>query len=237
MCGGRRSVRDGGSEPGLARRADVAQNLRHVPSPAVFIEPVPHDDPPTDNELARAWLRSGSETAARALVSRLHPRVALIVRNHLSRRDAQEDLVQEAFIRVFDHLASFDFRQPLEHWVSRVALNVCRNRHRHESTRPELRAADLSEAEQAWLTQARPLLDHSEEGARKAAATTLLNRILEQLPPHDRLILNLFELEGRSASEVAALTGWSILNVRMRAFRARRKASQLATRLREELEP
>ena len=197
---------------------------------------MPHDESRTDNELARAWLRTGSEAVARELVSRLHPRVALIARNHLTRRDGMEDLVQEAFVRVFEHLSSFDFRQPLEHWVSRITLNVCRNRHRHESTRPELRAADLSEAEQDWLTQARPVLDHSEECARKAAATSLLERILKQLAPDERLILTLFELEGHSASEVAALTGWSVLNVRMRAFRARRKASQLASHLRDELE-
>jgi RNA polymerase sigma-70 factor (ECF subfamily) len=159
------------------------------------------------------------------------------VRNHLSRRDAFEDLVQEAFVRVFDHLASFDFRQPLEHWVSRITINICRNRHRHESYRPELRAADLGEAEQEWLLQAKPLLDHSEDGARKAAATSLLERILDQLAPEERLILTLFELEGHSASEVAALTGWSVLNVRMRAFRARRKAAHLAATLRHELEP
>lgn len=199
--------------------------------------PVPHDETRTDNELARAWLRTGSEAAARELVSRLHPRVALIVRNHLTRRDALEDLVQEAFVRVFEHLGGFDFRQPLEHWVSRIALNVCRNRHRHESTRPELRAADLSEAEQDWLTHARPVLDHTEEGQHKAAATSLLERILGQLTPDERLILTLFELEGQSASEVAALTGLSALNVRMRAFRARRKANQLASHLRDELEP
>ncbi len=194
-----------------------------------------HEDPRTEQELARAWLRTGSETAARELVSRLHPRVASIVRIHLSKRDAVEDLVQEAFIRVFDNLAGFDFRQPLEHWVSRITLNVCRNRHRHESTRPELRAADFSEAEQEWLLQIRPLLDHGEDNQRKTAATALVERILEQLPPDERIILALFELEGRSAKEVSALTGWSILNVRMRAFRARRHAQQIATTLQDEL--
>lgn len=198
---------------------------------------MPHDDPHTDNELARAWLRSGSEAAARELVRRLHPRVGGIVRSHLSKRDAIEDLVQEVFIRVFDHLSGYDFRQPLEHWVSRITLNVCRNRHRHESTRPELRAADLTEAEQAFLLDATPLLDQTDHNQRKAAANSLIERIFIQLAPDERLILTLFELEGRSASEVAALTGWSVLNVRMRAFRARRKATKIAAAMRDELEP
>ena len=202
----------------------------------MFTQPVPHDDPRTDNELARAWLRSGSEAAARELVRRLHPRVAGIARAHLSRRDAIEDLVQEVFLRVFEHLGGYDFAQPLEHWASRITLNVCRNRHRHEAARPELRAADLRETERALLLDLPPVLDRSEENAGKADATSLVERILDQLAPDERVILTLFELEGRSAGEVAALTGWSVLNVRMRAFRARRKAARIASALRAQLE-
>lgn len=196
-----------------------------------------YEDSRTEQDLAHSWIRTGSDAAARELVRRLHPRVSNIVRTHLSKRDSLEDLAQEAFVRVFDNLAGFDFGQPLEHWVSRITLNVCRNRQRHESYRPELRAADLSCAEQAWLDHARPFLDHSDEGERKAAATILLDRILAQLAPEERLVLTLFELEGHSAAEVASLTGWSSLNVRMRAFRARRKAMQLAASLRDELHP
>ncbi len=196
-----------------------------------------HDDSRSEKDLANAWLQSGSEAAARELVRRLHPRVASIARAHLPRRDAAEDLVQEAFARVFDHLGSFDFRMPLEHWVSRIALNVCRNRHRHEASRPELRAADLGEAEQACLLTSRPVLDRSEDDTRKAAATSLIERILDQMAPDERLVLTLFELEGRRAAEVAALTGWTVLGVRMRAVRARRQAAQIAAALRAELEP
>ena len=74
---------------------------------------LPHEDPRTDHELAQAWLRSGSEAAARELVQRLHPRVASIARGHLARRESIEDLVQEAFMRVFDNLPRYDFRAPL----------------------------------------------------------------------------------------------------------------------------
>ena len=202
----------------------------------MFSQPVPHEDSRTDHELAQAWLRSGSEAAARELVRRLHPRVASIARGHLARRESIEDLVQEAFIRAFDHLPRYDFRLPLEHWISRITLNVCRNRFRHEASRHELRAADLGEAEQEVLLREKSPLDHSDDNARKAAATALVERILDQLAPDDRLVLSLFELEGRKAAEVAALTGWSVLNVRMRAFRARRKAAQIAATLRDELD-
>ena len=198
---------------------------------------VPDDDPRPDHELARDWLQRGSESAACELVRRLHPRVSAIARAHLPRRDDAEDLVQEAFARAFDHLARFDFRMPLEHWVSRITLNVCRNRHRHEASRPELRAADLGAAEQEVLLREKSLLDHSNDNARKAAATALIERILDQLTPDERIVLTLFELEGRKAAEVAALTGWSVLNVRMRAFRARTRATQIAASLRDELDP
>jgi len=119
---------------------------RHVSAGAMFTQPVHHEDPRTDHELAQAWLRSGSEAAARELVRRLHPRVDSIARGHLPSRESIEDLVQEAFIRAFQYLPRYDFRLPLEHWISRIVLNVCRNRFRHEASRPELRAASaLSE--------------------------------------------------------------------------------------------
>ena len=53
------------------------------------------------------------------------------------------------FIRVFQKLSQFSGKVPLEHWVSRIAVNACLNQIAAEKVRPELRQADLSEEEQA----------------------------------------------------------------------------------------
>ena len=105
-------------------------------------------DDPDAGALVEAALRNDDE-AARELVRRLHPLVAKLVRAHRPRRTAEEDLCQMIFIKVFQKLSQFSGKVPLEHWVSRIAVNTCLNQIEAEKARPELRYADLSEEEQA----------------------------------------------------------------------------------------
>ena len=92
--------------------------------------------------LVKAALQNDDE-AARALVRQLYPLVAKIVRAHRSRRTPEEDLCQMIFIKVFQKLSQFSGNVPLEHWVSRVAVNTCLNQIESEKVRPEVRHADL----------------------------------------------------------------------------------------------
>ena len=57
----------------------------------------------------------------------------------------------------------------------------------------------------------------------KVASLELLTYLLERLDPRDRLILELKELEQKSIKEISALTGWTGVNVRVRAMRAKAK--------------
>src|SRR5258708_33935853 len=101
-------------------------------------------------ELVQAALRHDDE-AARELVRRLYPLVAKMVRSHRPRRTSEEDLCQMIFIKIFQKLGQFSGKVPLEHWVSRVAINTCLSQIESEKIRPELRHADLSEEEQAVI--------------------------------------------------------------------------------------
>src|SRR6266545_1696630 len=89
------------------------------------------------------------DQAARTLVRQLYPLVAKVVRSHRPRRTSEEDLCQMIFIKVFQKLNQFSGKVPLEHWVSRIAVNTCLSQIEAERVRPELRHADLSEEEQA----------------------------------------------------------------------------------------
>ena len=73
--------------------------------------------------LVNAALQNDDE-AARKLVRRLYLLVARIVRAHRPRRTAEEDICQMIFIKVFQKLSQFSGNVPLEHWVSRVAVNT-----------------------------------------------------------------------------------------------------------------
>src|SRR3954447_24131261 len=92
-------------------------------------------------------VRQRDEEAARLLLHHLYPFVIKLVRAHLPKRTSEEDLAQIIFMKIFANLDQYSGTVPLEHWVSRIAINACLNQLRIERVRPELRWADLSEEE------------------------------------------------------------------------------------------
>jgi len=179
--------------------------------------------------LVEAALRHDDE-AARELVRQLYPLVAKLVRAHRPRRAAEEDLSQMIFIKVFQKLSQFSGKVPLEHWVSRIAVNTCLNQIASEKVRPELRQADLSEEEQAVVEN---LAATSEELApdKRFASRQLVEHLLAALKPAERLVIDLFYLQGRSVAEIKKITGWSEPLVKVRAFRARQKMKEQLKRI------
>ena len=174
--------------------------------------------------LVQAALQHDDE-AARALVRRLYPSVAKIVRAHRPSRTAEEDLCQMIFIRVFQKLSQFSGKVPLEHWVSRIAVNTCLNQIESERIRPEVRHADLSTEEQAVIEN---LATTSEELApdQRFASRQLVDHLMAALKPVERLAIDLLYLQGRSVEEIRKITGWSAALIKVRAFRARQKMKQ-----------
>jgi len=55
------------------------------------------------------------------------------------------------------------------------------------------------------------------------SARDVVEKLLAGLPPPDRLVIRLLDLEQKSVKEIASLTGWNIPLIKVRAFRARRK--------------
>ncbi len=174
--------------------------------------------------LVQAALQHDDE-AARALVRQLYPMVAKIVRAHRPRRTAEEDLCQMIFIKVFQKLSQFSGKVPLEHWVSRIAVNTCLNQIESEKVRPELRHGDLSEEELAVVEN---LATSSGElpPDQRFASRQLVEHLLTALKPVERLAIDLLYLQGRSIEEIRRITGWSAALIKVRAFRARQKMKQ-----------
>jgi len=167
-------------------------------------------------------VRQRDEDAARELFRHLYPLVARVVRSHLPRRTSLEDLTQTVFMKVFANLDSFSGLVPLEHWVSRIAVNTCLNQLAAEKVRPELRWADLTEQQAAAVEAV--MADSGDHGpSRNLAAREIVEKLLAQLAPPERLVLTLLHLEGRSVAEVRQITGWNVPVIKVRAFRARRK--------------
>jgi RNA polymerase sigma factor (sigma-70 family) len=177
-------------------------------------------------------VRQRDEDAAAVLVERLYPLVIRIVRSHLPRRAAEEDLAQDVFVKMFTRLDQYQARPgtPFEHWVARLAVRTCLDALKAADRRPELRWGDLSEGQAAWLDFM--LADQSATpDASAGSAREVIEQLLSQLPPDDRLVISLMDLQEKTVREVSEMTGWSGTLVKVRAFRARRKLRKLAQSL------
>lgn len=173
-----------------------------------------------------ARVRQRDQAAARELVEHLYPLVLRIVRAHLPRRVAEEDLAQDIFLKMFTRISQYQGNVPFPHWVSRIAVTTCIDQLRAQKRRPEFRWADLSENEAEVLTNV--MTDERDVLPGDAlAARELVHKLLGQLKPDDRLVIQLLDLEQKTIAEISALTGWNQTLVKVRAFRARRKLQKL----------
>lgn len=120
----------------------------------------------------------------------------------------------------------------MEGWLTRIATNTCLNLLRAAKRRPELVTSDLSEDETTWLENVSSRLEaQSPNAEQRVVAADLAEKVLETLTPQDRLALTMIDGEGASVNEVAEITGWSESKVKVRAFRARKKAREALEKL------
>jgi RNA polymerase sigma-70 factor (ECF subfamily) len=173
-------------------------------------------------------VNKGDEDAAASLVERLRPTILKCIRRRLPRWASEDDLTQTVFSKVFSHLHQFSGSVPLEHWVSRIAINTSLNHIDYESVRPECRMSDLSEEQEAVLLNS-PAATPDCEG--RDYAREAMELLLAQLKPEERKIILLLHIEQRSTREISQMTGLSVSSVKVKAFRTRQKMERLGRRL------
>lgn len=181
----------------------------------------------TDAEVAACLARGkeGDEKAIMELFHFMYPHVAKLVHANLPAKESAEDLIQKVCIKVMKNLHQFSGKVPFLHWVSRIAVNTCLNQIRHESHRPEVRLADLSE-EEAGVVERLAVQPNELDASERFAARELVEKLLAGLRPADRLLMNLMYIEGHTVEEISGLTGWNPTMVKVRVFRARAKLRQ-----------
>ena len=94
-------------------------------------------------------------------------------------------------------------------------------------------ASDLSEDEGALIENllAGEAAERQQSAERGMVAADLAGRVLETMSPDDRLVLMMLDGEEASVKEVAEATGWSESNVKVKAFRARRRMREAVEKL------
>jgi RNA polymerase sigma-70 factor (ECF subfamily) len=186
----------------------------------------------SDVELVRL-ARGGDEAAFSEIVRRHSPRVFRTASRFFRRREQVEEASQEVFLKAFTELESFEGRGSFEGWLTRIATNTCLNMLRSAKRRPELTLSDLTEDEGAWLDThtAGAAAERHERAVSSAVAADLADRVLDTLSPDDRLVLTMIDGEDAPVKEVAEATGWTESNVKVKAFRARRRMREALEKL------
>lgn len=182
----------------------------------------------TDAELIGEVL-NGDLSRFEPLVTRYSPRLFATARRYARRENEVEDIVQEIWSKAFHKLRTWRGDAPFEHWLMRLAVHTCYDFLRDHKRNREDNLTDLTQDEEDWLERfaAEPAGDVTQADAAKQ----LVQKLLAQLSPASRLIINLLEIEEKSVKEIAALTGWSVPLVKVRAFRARAEMRKCLKRI------
>jgi RNA polymerase sigma-70 factor, ECF subfamily len=182
----------------------------------------------SEAELIAAVLR-GDAASFELLVQKYSPKVFATARRYARRESEIEDIAQEVWLKAFDKLKSFRGEAPFEHWLMRMTVRTCYDFLRGHQRNRESSFSDLSEPEGDWLERFVTAPETASENAD--AAKLLVGRVLEKLSPQARLVITLLEIEDRSVKEIAALTGWSVPLVKVRAFRARGEMRKILSKM------
>jgi RNA polymerase sigma-70 factor (ECF subfamily) len=151
-----------------------------------------------------------------ALFDAHHRRLYRLGLRLLGDSEEARDLVQETFLRAARAAGTLPGAEPAaEAWLVRVAVNLCRDRHRRRAVRRAHAAAMPAD------------VAAGDEEAPRVARWTVRVALLA-LPPRRRAVIVLHELEGSTAAEVGRLLGMRAVTVRWHLAMARR---ELARRL------
>ena len=166
---------------------------------------------------------TGEPAATRELFRRHRARVHASLYRVLGTNRDMDDLLQEAFLQVFQSLRGWRAEASLATWIDRVSVRVAfrylTQRGRRVQTEP------MIEDETAALDQRMP------DGARRQLARDGVKRlyaVLDDLGAAARLAFTLHEIDGRPLAEVAELVGSSVTATKLRVWRARKKLETAA---------
>ena len=182
----------------------------------------------TDSQVVQRFL-DGEPRAFGELVDRYDSRLLNFVYRTVGDRERAQDLVQETFVRVYRHLHRFDQSKKFSTWIYTIAGNLAKNELRNRSRNPLVLFQTIKKN---WDADHRPLewADSSmkpDDLYRKRHLKELVDRAVQQLPEHHRIVFVLRELEGKTYEEIAQITGCNLGTVKSRLNRARNNFARI----------
>jgi RNA polymerase sigma-70 factor (ECF subfamily) len=166
--------------------------------------------------------KAGDEAAFEALVRRHQDRAFAVALRLVRQREDALDIAQEAFVRAYQSLPGFKGEARFSTWLHRIVVNLGLDHLRRRTTRDAGEYQDSRALEDAARDVVAPTPD-PQEAAEAKETRRQIQEGLAALPPEQRLVLLLREIDGLSYKEIAQSMRCSIGTVMSRLHYARRK--------------
>jgi RNA polymerase sigma-70 factor (ECF subfamily) len=191
-----------------------------------------------------AALRAGDERVFRELVERYHASLIRVALLYVRTRAVAEEVVQDTWIGVLRSLPRFEGRSSLRTWIFRILANQARTRARREARSvpfsslagddddsptvdpDRFLAADHPAFPGHWASPPQSWAARPEEELLARETRELVLAAIEVLPPSQRAVISLRDVEGWSSEEVCDLLEISEGNQRVLLHRARAKVRE-----------
>jgi len=181
---------------------------------------------PIGEEEMVAAAQQGDLSAFNQLVVFYEQRVFGLAYRMLGENEAAADATQDAFFQAYKALAQYRGGS-FKSWLLRIASNICYDRLRTRQRRPTTSLDELmAEAEEIGGSSLALLEDVGSDPSEKALRQETLREValaLEALPPEQKLVIVLSDVQGLSYEEIVQITGMSLGTVKSRLSRGRTK--------------
>jgi RNA polymerase sigma-70 factor (ECF subfamily) len=175
-------------------------------------------------------LRARDQDAFAELVRAWSPSMLRVARMYVSTAAVAEEVVQEAWLGVLQGIDRFEGRSSLKTWVFRILVNRAMTRGAREA-----RSVPLAEPAEdpgrfapggAWVSPPRRWEDVPEESLLSSETLDVARRAIEALPPMQRLVITMRDVEGFAPEETCNALDITETNQRVLLHRARAKVRQ-----------
>ena len=192
-----------------------------------------------------ADLRAGDEAAFRSLIEMYHALLVRVARMYVSTEAVAEEVAQETWLAVFEGIGRFEGRSSLKTWLFRILTNRAKSRGIREGRSLPFSSLEREEpavdpdrfhgGDHNWPGHwAAPPSGFPEERLLAAETRAVLEEAIAKLPPAQRTVISLRDVEGWSAEEVCNALTLTETNQRVLLHRARSAVRSALERYLEE---
>lgn len=166
------------------------------------------------------------------LITKYENRVFHIVAKRIPQQD-HGTVAQDIFLNIFRSLNRFALERAFENWLTTIAIRTCHDYWRKHGRKQQLIMAPPQGKTVAWfeMVEAVNALAEFKTEIERRDKLELLEKLLQQLKPDDRLMMELIYFEDLPLQEVADVLEWKLSRVKVRAMRARKRMRQNITTL------